>query len=149
MLLYELLFASASLKSCCKGNFLDRLFVSESSLLLRNVLLLKLSRSDGLVELTLSNVVSFLDVFGICNELRHLNFDFRAVDVERLSLDWSSSSVVDFYLVVDVVELFVDEGLGKILLVDNLTNRVVLEDVHLLRAADATSEREDTTLSWI
>ena len=68
VLLYELLFASASLKSCCKGNCLDRLFVSESGLLLCNVLLLELSRSDGLVEFTLSNFVSLLDVVGIGDE---------------------------------------------------------------------------------
>ena len=61
----------------------------------------------------------------------------------------SSSAPINFYLMVDIVELFVDEGLGKVLLIDDLANRAVLEELHLLRATDATAEREHTAFSRI
>ena len=111
----ELLFAGASLKSSRKGDFLNWLFVVDSGLLLCSMLLLDLSLMDGLAELTSSKLLSLEDLIGLGDELRHLNFDLRSVDIERLPLHGSSSvSMTNFYLMVDIVELFVDEGLGKI-----------------------------------
>ena len=143
------LLASAHLKSCCKGNFLNRLLVGDPGLLLRSELLLELSLIDGLAELARCKLLSLEDLIGISDEFGHLDFDLGAVNIEGLSLLRSSSASMIFNLTVDIVELFVDEGLGKIVCFDDLANGAVLEHVHLLRAADATSEREDTTLARV
>jgi hypothetical protein len=100
---------------------------------------------DGLEALTLSKLQSLEDLIGIGDEIGYLNLDLRAVDVERLPL---APSVV-ISLNMNVVELLVDEGLGKVIIGDDLANGAVLENFHLFRAANATSEREDTALTWV
>ena len=138
--------ACTHLKSGCKGDLLNRFFVGDLGLLLLRVLLLELGLVDSLEALALSKLLRLEDLVGIGDEFGHLDLDLGAVDVEGLAL--VPPSVV-LSLNVNVVELFVDEGLGKVVGGDNLANGVVLEKLHLLRAADATSEREDTALAWV
>ena len=125
------------------------MLVGDPGLLLRSELLLELSLIDGLAELARCKLLGLEDLIGISDEFGHLDFDLGAVNIEGLSLLRSSSASMIFNLTVDIVELFVDEGLGKIVCFDDLANGAVLEHVHLLGTADATSEREDTTLARV
>ena len=111
------------------------------------MLLLELSLVNGFEELTVSKLLSFKNLVRIGDEIRDFDFNFRSVNVKRLPLLVPTSIVL--FLTVNVVELFVDKGLGKIIGRDDLANGVVLKKLHLLRATDATSKWKDSTLSWV
>ena len=143
-----LLLACTLLKSFCKGNLLDRLlFASDSSLLPFCMLLLELSLIDCFEEFTLSKLLNFKDLVSLCDKFGNFNFYFGSVNVKRLPLLNPTSIVIS--LKVDEVKLFQDESFWKIILGDDLSNSIALENLHLLRATDATSKWEDSTLSRV
>ena len=82
------------------------------------------------------------ELIGTDNEFRELNLDIRSFNLRALFFPTLMN-------VMDVVISLVDVSLGEVLSVNNLLDCTFLEEVKLLRAADATAEREDTAFSGV
>ena len=85
----------------------------------------------------------------VCNQFRHLDLELRSFNFRALLLFLLIFIAVLISVAIEIVKLLVDVGLGEVISVNNLLNITVLEELKLLRTADATTKRKDTAFPWV